>query len=61
MSLRAIAWQPRRLHIERDEVASLFLLAMTPVRILPGPVSVSILNAYILKIKKISLIPIHAS
>jgi hypothetical protein len=29
MSLRAIAWQPRRLLIERDEVASSFLLAMT--------------------------------
>ena len=31
MSLRAIAWQPRRLHTERDEVASSFLLAMTSV------------------------------
>jgi len=31
MSLRAIARQPRRLHIERDEVASSFLLAMTYV------------------------------
>nr|MBB6136683.1 hypothetical protein [Mucilaginibacter sp. X5P1] len=29
MSLRAIARQPRRMHIERDEVASSFLLAMT--------------------------------
>jgi len=29
MSLRAIARQPRRLHIEHDEVASSFLLAMT--------------------------------
>ncbi len=29
MSLRAIARQPRRSHIERDEVASSFLLAMT--------------------------------
>nr|MBB6140030.1 hypothetical protein [Mucilaginibacter sp. X5P1] len=28
MSLRAIAWQPRRLPIKRDEVASSFLLAM---------------------------------
>jgi hypothetical protein len=29
MSLRAIARQPRRLHIECDKVASSFLLAMT--------------------------------
>jgi len=29
MSLRAIAWQPRRMNIESDEVASSFLLAMT--------------------------------
>jgi len=29
MSLQAVAWQPRRLHNERDEVASSFLLAMT--------------------------------
>jgi hypothetical protein len=32
MSLRAIAWQPRRLHIERDEIALSFLLAMTQRR-----------------------------
>jgi len=29
MSLRAIAWQPSRLHMERYEIAASFLLAMT--------------------------------